>query len=97
MQARDALREEKIEAAVVSVPSFELFGQQDADYQALVLGKAPRVGVEAAAGFGWERLLGADGSFVGMSSFGASAPYKDVYEHFGITAQAVAAAVKAKL
>lgn len=97
MQTRDALREEKIEVAVVSVPSFELFGQQDAEYQARVLGKAPRIGVEAAASFGWERLLGQDGSFVGMSSFGASAPYKDVYEHFGITAEAVAAAVKAKL
>ena len=58
---------------------------------------AVRVAVEAAAAFGWERWIGEDGGFVGMTGFGASAPYKDLYPHFGITAEAVAEAAKARL
>ncbi len=55
---------------------------------------APRVGIEAASGFGWERWLGNDGVFIGMTGFGASAPYEDLYKHFGITADAIVAAVR---
>ena len=53
-----------------------------------VLGGAPRIGIEAACGFGWERWLGPDGVFIGMTGFGASAPFEDLYKHFGITAEA---------
>jgi len=63
-----------------------------------VIGEAPvRVAVEAAVKQGWERFIGEDGGFVGMSSFGGSAPYEVLYKEFGITAEAVAAAAKARL
>jgi transketolase len=72
---------------VVSVPSFELFFRQSPAYQADIIGAAPvRIGVEAAVRQGWDSIIGTDGIFVGMESFGASAPYKALYEHFGITA-----------
>ncbi len=94
MGARRKLAEQGIEVAVVSAPSFELFAQQSPDYQKEVLGTAPRIGVEAAGSFGWERWLGADGIFIGMTGFGASAPAEILYEHFGITEAAIVAAVK---
>ena len=72
---------------VVSVPSFELLFRQSPAYQADMIGTAPvRIGVEAAVRQGWDRIIGTDGIFVGMESFGASAPYQALYEHFGITA-----------
>jgi transketolase len=94
MAAKSALAKEGIEVAVVSLPSFELFARQDAGYRAAVLGDAPRVGIEAAASFGWDRYLGVNGIFIGMGGFGASAPAEDLYEHFGITEAAIVAAVK---
>ncbi|MGH7212785.1 MAG: transketolase-like TK C-terminal-containing protein, partial [Acetobacteraceae bacterium] len=80
-----------------SLPCWELFSQQDDAYRAAVLGGAPRVGIEAASPFGWDRWLGADGVFIGMTTFGASAPFQDVYNYFGITAEAVVAAIRKKL
>ncbi len=98
MEAYAQLMAEGIDTRVVSTPCWELFAAQSADYQAAVIGKAPvRVAVEAAVRFGWDRFIGEDGAFVGMSSFGASAPYDRLYKEFGITADAVAAAAKAKL
>ena len=83
---------------VVSVPSFELFEQQDAAYQASVIGRGTvRVAVEAAIKQGWERFIGEDGAFIGMTGFGASAPAEVLYEKFGITSDAIVAAVKARL
>ena len=82
---------------MVSLPCWELFSQQDEAYRAEVLGTAFRVGVEAAGGFGWERWLGNDGIFIGMTDFGASAPYEDLYKHFGITPDAIVAAVHKRL
>lgn len=79
------------------MPCWEIFAQQPADHRAAVLGEAPRVGVEAAVGFGWERWLGARSAFVGMSGFGASAPVEALYPHFGITAEKVAAAARSLL
>ncbi len=96
LAARKTLAAEGIQVAVVSAPSFELFARQDAAYQAEVLGSAPRIGVEAASGFGWERWLGPEGIFIGMNGFGASAPAEVLYEHFGITEAAIVAAVKQK-
>lgn len=89
--ASDALLAESgIKAAVVSMPCWELFEAQDEDYKASVLGTAPRIAVEAAGRMGWDRWIGENGRFVGMNSFGASAPAEDLYEHFGITAKNVA-------
>jgi transketolase len=91
MAARKLLAEKGVSARVVSVPSLELFLSQPEDVRAKIIGR-PRikVAVEAAVRFGWDAVVGADGGFVGMSSFGASAPYKDLYKHFGITPEAVA-------
>ncbi|MCX2725383.1 transketolase [Roseibium salinum] len=87
-----------IAARVVSVPSFELFEAQSDDYKASVIGDSPvKIAVEAGIRMGWDRFIGNDGTFIGMTGFGASGPYKDLYEHFGITADAVAAAAKARL
>ncbi|WP_428484972.1 transketolase family protein [Rhodopila sp.] len=93
MAARERLAVDGIAIAVVSLPCWELFARQGEAYRAQVLGGAPRIGIEAASGFGWERWLGSDGTFIGMSGFGASARYEDLYKHFGITPEAVVAAV----
>ncbi|HLJ20552.1 MAG TPA: transketolase C-terminal domain-containing protein, partial [Stellaceae bacterium] len=97
MAARDLLKAKGVAAAVVSLPCWELFDAEDARYRASVLGAAPKVAVEAASPFGWERYVGADGAIVGMRSFGASAPAEDLYKHFGITAEKVAEAALAKI
>nr|WP_256444366.1 transketolase [Siccirubricoccus sp. G192] len=97
LAARAALAAEGIATAVVSLPCWELFAAQDESYREQVLGGALRVGIEAAAGFGWERWLGPEGLFIGMTGFGASAPAEELYRHFGITPEAVAAAVRKRL
>jgi transketolase len=95
VKAAELLAAEGVAAAVVSMPCWERFEAQDDAYRAKVLGPAPRVAVEAAARLGWDRWIGERGAFVGMTGFGASAPAPQLYEHFGITAEAVAAAAKA--
>jgi transketolase len=98
LAARDLLEAEGIGARVVSVPCFEHFERQPTDYQEAVIGETDvRVAVEAGVRMGWDRFIGSDGVFVGMHSFGASATDKALYQHFGITPQAVAAAAKDKL
>ena len=98
MAAQAALADKGVPVRVVSMPSMDLFEQQDASYQADTLGgDLPKVAVEAGVRFGWDRWIGHDGGFVGMDSFGASAPYQDLYNHFGITADAVVAAVEARV
>ena len=97
MEAREALQKDGVAVAVVSLPCWELFEAQDEAYRAEVLGGVPRIGVEAASPFGWERWLGPDGIFIGMTTFGASGPYQDVYKNFGITSDAVASAVRKRL
>ena len=92
------LAERGIAARVVSVPCFELFLEQSEDYRRAIIGSARiRIGVEAAVRQSWDAVIGIDGVFVGMSSFGASAPYKELYKKFGITAEAVASAALSKL
>jgi transketolase len=98
--ARDAaelLAAEGVPTAVVSLPCWELFDRQPADYRQAVLGTAPRVAVEAAIPLGWERYVGDAAHVVGMTGFGASAPWETLFPHFGITAAAVAARVRARL
>ncbi|MCP5076283.1 MAG: transketolase [Rhodobacteraceae bacterium] len=94
VNAAEALVADGIKAAVVSAPCFEAFAEQSQDYRDVVLGSAPRVGVEAAIQQGWGPLLGCNSAFVGMTGFGASAPADELYEHFGITVDAVVAAAK---
>ncbi|MDZ4374494.1 MAG: transketolase [Phenylobacterium sp.] len=98
LAARDLLEADGVGARVVSVPCFELFEDQPADYQAALIGETEvRVAVEAGVRQGWDRFIGSDGVFIGMAGFGASGTDKALYAHFGITAEAVAAAAKAKL
>jgi transketolase len=97
LAAADILASGGIRAAVVSMPCWELFEKQSDEYRRSVLGSAPRVGVEAAARLGWDRWIGERGAFFGMSGFGASAPAGDLYKLFGITAEAIAAAVNTLL
>ncbi len=98
VKAQKLLAADGIAANVVSLPCWELFDIQPAAYRASVLGdNTVKVAVEAAVSLGWEKYIGAEGGFVGMSSFGASAPAGDLFKHFGITAEAVAAAVKERL
>ena len=92
LKAAEQLARDRIRAAVVSAPCFDLFRQQPRQYQADVLGSAPRIGVEAAVEGDWARWLGDRGEFVGMTGFGASAPAEVLYREFGITAEAVATA-----
>ncbi len=95
MAAREKLEAEGIPTAVVSMPRWELFAEQTHAYRTEVLGESDnRVAVEAAVGFGWERWIGTKGRFVGMSTFGASGPADKLYQHFGITVEAVVAAAK---
>ena len=94
MDARELLLAKGTSAAVVSMPCWELFAAQPKAYRDSVLGRCPRVAVEAAIGMGWERWLGDNGTFIGMEGFGASAPAGKLYEHFGITAAKVAEAAQ---
>ena len=96
--ARAALEAEGVGTAVVSLPCWELFDRQPEDYRAAVLGDhTVRIAVEAASPFGWERYVGLKGVVMGVDGFGLSAPADQVYAHFGLTADAVAAAARRKL
>jgi transketolase len=94
--AQKQLAERGIASRVVSVPSLELLLAQPADRQKAIIGNAPvKIAIEAAVRWGWDAVIGTDGEFVGMHGFGASAPAKDLFKHFGITAEAaVNAALK---
>ena len=97
ISAHEMLAADGIAATVVSVPCMELFRQQDAAWQKMVLGTAPRIAIEAAIRQPWDRFLGENDAFVGMDDFGASAPAADLFPHFGITADAVVAAAKTRV
>ncbi len=100
MEARSLLAKEGIGARVVSMPCWALFEEQTEEYRRKTLGPGTvKVAIEAGAREGWDRYIGSElleqgGAFIGMHSFGASGPYKDVYKKFGITAEAVVAAAK---
>ena len=96
MKAQAKLAEAGIGVRVVSAPCLELFEAQPAAYQNEVLGgDLPKIAIEAAVRFGWDRWIGPTGTFIGMKGFGASGPYQALYAHFGITSEAVCAAVEA--
>jgi transketolase len=90
LKAATLLAQDNVRAAVVSAPCFELFRQQSPEYRQAVLGRVPRLGVEAAVEGEWARWLGDGGEFVGMTGFGASAPAEVLYREFGISAESVA-------
>jgi transketolase len=92
LEAASLLEKDGVRAAVVSAPCFELFRRQSREYRTAVLGRVPRVGVEAAIEGDWARWLGDGGEFVGMTGFGASAPAETLYREFGITAEEAAKA-----
>lgn len=95
VEAAATLKALGIKVRVVSVPSWELFFKQPKTYQQSLLPRGVfKVAIEAASGFGWERLIGDEGVFIGMDGFGASAPAPELYQHFGITADAMVDAVR---
>ena len=87
--ARAQLAQQGISAAVVSMPSFELFAEQPQDYRQVVLGDAPRIAIEAAVRQSWDQFLRAGDAFIGMKGFGESGPAEKLYDHFGITPESV--------
>ena len=98
VDAKKLLAAKGVAARVVSVPCFELLLEAPEAARRAVIGDAPvKIGVEAAIRQGWDAIIGSDGIFVGMNSFGASAPYKELYKHFGVTAEAIADAALRKL
>lgn len=99
VEAKKELIADGIDVRVVSMPCMDIFNEQSAEYKEQILPKnvRARVGVEALSEFGWGKYLGLDGEFIGMNSFGASAPGGQLFEHFGITKDAVVAAVKRTL
>ncbi|MDO1582032.1 transketolase [Rhizobium oryzicola] len=98
VKAAETLSAKGVATRVVSVPCVELFFEQSDEYRKSVIGTAPvKIAVEAAVREGWDAFIGSDGVFVGMKSFGASGPAKDLFKHFGITVDAVVAAAEAKL
>jgi transketolase len=98
VEACKLLRERGVAARVVSVPCFELLSARPAAERRAIVGTAKvNVAVEAAVRQGWDEIIGSDGGFIGMTTFGASAPYKDLYKYFGITPEKVAAAALSKL
>ena len=98
-EAYEALKQEGIAARVVSMPSWELFEQQDQAYRDSVLPPdvTARVSVEAGSVIGWDRYVGPRGARIGMHTFGASAPIKDLMKKFGFTPEEVLAAAKEQL
>jgi transketolase len=98
VEAKKLLAAKGVAARVVSVPCFELLLAANDSERRAVIGDAPvKIGVEAAVRQGWDAIIGSGGVFVGMNSFGASAPYKDLYKHFGVTPEAVADVALRKL
>lgn len=96
--ASDLLAKEDIGSRVVSVPCFELFFERPEEYiSELLYNDSLKVGVEAASPFGWHRIIGRKGLFFGLETFGASAPYEELYEHFGLTPQNIALKIKRAL
>ncbi len=98
VDAKKLLVSKGVSARVVSIPCFELLLEAPEAARRAIIGDAPvKIGIEAAVRQGWDAVIGSDGIFIGMNTFGASAPYKELYKNFGITAEAVADAALTKL
>lgn len=96
VEAHQQLKKKGIDARVVSMPSWELFAEQPLEYRESVLPSevTRRVAIEAGSSFGWERYIGTEGKMIGIDTFGESAPYEELYEHFGITVEKIVEAVQ---
>ena len=92
--AQKELEKKGIHTAVVSIPCWELFDKQDECYRKQVLGCVPRIAVEAASGFGWEKYVGDNGQIISMKDFGESGPAEQLYSHFGIDVEHIVKAVE---
>ena len=92
--AQKELEKKGIYAAVVSIPCWELFDKQDECYRKQVLGCVPRIAVEAASGFGWEKYVGDNGQIISMKNFGESGPAEQLYSHFGIDVEHIVKTVE---
>jgi transketolase len=97
LSAQKILQAGGVPTAVISMPSWNLFDEQGSEYKEHVLGSGVRVAIEAAVQMGWDKYIGPEGGFIGMSGFGASAPASELYKYFGITAEAAVMAVKNRL
>jgi transketolase len=98
LEAQKLLEADGIGASVVSMPCLDIFNSEDHGYQDKVIPQATvRIVVEAASPMGWDRWTGREGAVVGMTTFGASAPYEKLYQHFGITPDNIVKAAKARL
>ena len=95
VNAKAELKEKGVDARVVSMPSWELFKKQSADYKESVLPASvtKRVSIEAGSTFGWSQWVGHEGTAIGIDTFGESAPYEELYEHFGITTEKIVEAL----
>ncbi len=96
IQAQKQLENDGIATRVISVPCFELFEEQSQEYKEEILGSKDivKLAVEAGIRMGWDRFIGSDGIFIGMNSFGASAPAPELYKHFGITSERIVNSIK---
>jgi transketolase len=98
LKTRELLQAEKIGVRVISAPCLELFLKQEQDYiRSLFANSKVNAAIEAGVRWGWDRFIGWDGVFIGMKSFGESAPFEQLYEHFGITAENAVAEIRKKL
>jgi len=88
-----------IDSRVVSMPSWELFDKQDKAYREKVLPESvkARISIEAGSTFGWQKWVGREGTAIGLDHFGASAPYEEIYEHFGLTSEQIVEEAKRML
>ena len=99
MKAQEELRSVDIDSRVVSMPSWELFDKQDKAYREKVLPESvkARISIEAGSTFGWQKWVGREGTAIGLDHFGASAPYEQIYEHFGLTSERIVEEAKKML
>ena len=99
VEAHEQLLADGIQSRVVSMPSFELFDEQSPEYREKVLppGVTARIGVEAGIAQGWDKYLGFEGQFVGINTFGASAPYTEIYRNRGLTTETIVGKAKEML
>ena len=97
LETSDLLLKDNIKASVVSLPCWEIFEKQSEEYKLYVLGEKLKVGVEAGSELGWHKYIGSNGIFIGMKTFGASAPANHLFEHFGLSSDKIREKILGKI
>ena len=97
LETSDLLLKDNIKASVVSLPCWEIFEKQSEEYKLNVLGEKLKVGVEAGSELGWHKYIGSNGIFIGMKTFGASAPANHLFEHFGLSSDKIRKKILGKI